>query len=96
MSWVFEGTYADERIAPPEQDMFEEATHQVVKRGLAALSEREGDILRLRFGLDTGEPMTLEKIGAKLKLTRERIRQIEQESFAKLSHNPALQEYVLP
>ncbi|HEX6395521.1 MAG TPA: sigma-70 family RNA polymerase sigma factor [Acidimicrobiales bacterium] len=51
---------------------------------LSRLGERERQILRLRYGLDRGEPRTLEEVGAALNLTRERIRQIERSALAKL------------
>ena len=53
---------------------------------LRRLGERERQILRLRYGLDRGEPRTLEEVGAELNLTRERIRQIERNALAKLRH----------
>jgi RNA polymerase sigma factor (sigma-70 family) len=53
---------------------------------LAKLDEREQQILRLRYGLDRGEPRTLEEVGEALNLTRERIRQIERGALAKLRH----------
>jgi len=84
MSWVFEGTVADSRAASPEQPMIDEGNRKIIERCLDAITEREADVLRLRYGLDTGEPLTLEKIGAKLDLTRERIRQIESEALRKL------------
>jgi RNA polymerase sigma factor (sigma-70 family) len=55
-----------------------------IDRLLSSLSDRERQILRLRYGLDRGEPRTLEDVGAELKLTRERIRQIERGALAKL------------
>ena len=48
-----------------------------IARLLAPLDEREREILKLRFGLDRGEPRTLEEVGEHFNLTRERIRQIE-------------------
>jgi RNA polymerase primary sigma factor len=48
------------------------------------MDEREATVLRLRFGLDDEEPMTLKKIGERLGLTRERIRQIEKDALSKL------------
>ena len=57
-----------------------------VDKLLSILDEREGHILRLRFGLDRGEPRTLEEVGDELNLTRERIRQIERSALAKLRH----------
>jgi len=84
MSWVFEGTVADERATSPEKPMLDESDRQVIERCLNAITEREAEVLRLRYGLDTGEPMTLEKIGKRLNLTRERIRQIESEALRTL------------
>jgi RNA polymerase sigma factor (sigma-70 family) len=55
-----------------------------IERVLSSLGQRERQILRLRYGLDRGEPRTLEEVGAELNLTRERIRQIERSALAKL------------
>jgi RNA polymerase sigma factor (sigma-70 family) len=60
-----------------------------IRQLLIPLSAREGEIVRLRFGLDGGEPRTLEQIGERFQLTRERIRQIEIGAMWKLQH-PAL------
>jgi RNA polymerase sigma factor (sigma-70 family) len=60
-----------------------------IKRLLAPLDPRERDILRLRFGLDRGEPRTLEEVGEHFNLTRERIRQIEARAMSKLRHPSA-------
>ena len=57
---------------------------------LSRLGDRERQILRLRYGLDRGEPRTLEEVGAALNLTRERIRQIERSALAKLRQPSAL------
>jgi RNA polymerase primary sigma factor len=53
---------------------------------LAGLSERERTVVSLRFGLDDGQPRTLEEVGRKMGVTRERIRQIESKTLAKLRH----------
>jgi RNA polymerase sigma factor (sigma-70 family) len=60
-----------------------------IQRLLAPLDERERQILELRYGLDRGEPRTLEEVGAALNLTRERIRQIERSALSKLRHPSA-------
>ncbi len=57
-----------------------------ITRLLSPLDEREREILRLRFGLDRGEPRTLEEVGEHSNLTRERIRQIEARAMSKLRH----------
>ncbi|WP_419944116.1 sigma-70 family RNA polymerase sigma factor [Candidatus Poriferisodalis sp.] len=57
-----------------------------VTRLLSPLDEREREILKLRFGLDRGEPRTLEEVGEHFQLTRERIRQIEARAMSKLRH----------
>ena len=57
-----------------------------ISRLLAPLDTREREILKLRFGLDRGEPRTLEEVGEHFNLTRERIRQIEARAMSKLRH----------
>jgi RNA polymerase sigma factor (sigma-70 family) len=57
-----------------------------IGRLLGSLDKREREILSLRFGLDRGEPRTLEEVGEAFKLTRERIRQIEARAMSKLRH----------
>jgi RNA polymerase primary sigma factor len=63
----------------------QELTTQV-ERALATLSEKEGEILRLRFGIGTDREHTLEEIGERFSVTRERIRQIEAKAFRNLRH----------
>ena len=60
-----------------------------IEKLMAPLDEREREILALRFGLDRGEPRTLEEVGAHFDLTRERIRQIEARAMSKLRHPSA-------
>jgi RNA polymerase sigma factor (sigma-70 family) len=57
-----------------------------VRRLLTPLDDREAAIVSLRFGLDRGEPRTLEEVGTYFSLTRERIRQIEAKAMSKLRH----------
>lgn len=53
---------------------------------LKTLTPREEKVLRLRFGLDDGNPKTLEEVGKEFNVTRERIRQIEAKALRKLRH----------
>jgi RNA polymerase sigma factor (sigma-70 family) len=64
------------------------AMDEAVKRALLVLDERERAIVSLRFGLETGIPETLEAVGKKFGLTRERIRKIQDDAISKLSRNP--------
>jgi RNA polymerase primary sigma factor len=68
---------------PDAQMMHADDLHQVLHL-LERLEEREATVLRLRFGLNGQEPMTLKEIGGCLHLTRERVRQIEREALGKL------------
>ena len=67
-------------------DFQERALTQSIEEVLLSLREREAKILRLYFGLDSPEPMTLEEIGAKLGITRERVRQIKEKALSRLRH----------
>ena len=60
---------------------------EAIEESLAGLKERESKILRLYFGLDGEDPMTLEDIGTLLGITRERVRQIKEKALLKLRHN---------
>jgi len=60
--------------------------HDAVSQVLGELSDREQEIVRLRFGLDGGRAKTLEEVGQEFGVTRERIRQIEAKTLAKLRH----------
>ena len=59
---------------------------QEIEKVLATLSEREQKIIRLRFGIDSGYPRTLEEVGKMFNVTRERVRQIEAKAIRKLRH----------
>jgi RNA polymerase primary sigma factor len=70
----------------PDDETFEHALTESIEEVLSTLKEREARILRLYFGLDGQEPMTLEEIGGMLGITRERVRQIKEKALARLRH----------
>jgi len=73
--------------ASPDEDTYTAALSDDLERALGTLSERERRILTMYFGLGGDEPMTLEDIGKKLSLTRERIRQIKEKAIQRLRHS---------
>ncbi|NNM33246.1 MAG: sigma-70 family RNA polymerase sigma factor [Gemmatimonadetes bacterium] len=79
--------YLPDQFAPgPDEETFENALTETVESALSSLKEREAKILRLYYGLDGDDPMTLEQIGGILGVTRERVRQIKEKALARLRH----------
>jgi RNA polymerase primary sigma factor len=79
--------YLPDTVHPnPEDQTFDKARTEAIEESLCGLKEREAKILRLYFGIDEAEPMTLEEIGAQLGITRERVRQIKEKALSRLRH----------
>ncbi|MCX6145495.1 MAG: sigma-70 family RNA polymerase sigma factor [Ignavibacteriales bacterium] len=76
----------DQRQPSPDHQLMEESLKVEVRRALNTLSEREAQVVRLYFGLDLEHSLTLEEIGGKVNLTRERIRQIKEKAIRRLRH----------
>jgi RNA polymerase primary sigma factor len=76
----------DEGAIAPSDAATRAMLNEAVNQALAELSEREQKVVRLRFGLDDGHMRTLEEVGKEFGVTRERIRQIESKTLAKLRH----------
>ena len=76
----------DQFAADPEDETYEHALRNTVDHALSTLKEREAKVLRLYFGLDDQDPMTLEDIGGLLGITRERVRQIKEKALGRLRH----------
>jgi len=75
---------ADPNAAAPFDRLIRENDTHLVQEVLATLTPRENKILAMRFGLDDGKPKTLEEVGERLGVTRERIRQIQEEALNKM------------
>lgn len=71
----------------PEKGLMEESLRTEIKRIISTLSPREADVLNFYFGLDGHPILTLEEIGMKFDLTRERVRQIKEKAIRRLKHN---------
>lgn len=76
----------DEKVLAPSEAAYQHLLAETMDEVLHTLSPREARILRLRFGIQDGHSYTLEEVGQKFGLTRERIRQIESEALRKLRH----------
>jgi len=83
--WSLGEMIADDRDDGPESELLNSDNLMHVYRMLDEMEDRQSSILRMRFGLDDEEPKTLKQIGETLGLTRERVRQIEQEALSRLN-----------
>jgi len=89
---------ADVNAAAPFDRLIKENNNGLIREALATLDARESRILAMRFGLDNGSPKTLEEIASRFDVTRERIRQIQEEALKKMrtrieeSENPAIED----
>ena len=90
------GDFIEDRGAPsPIDDVFRGDLARQLRRSMATLSPREREILRLRFGLDDEDEHTLEQVGTRFSVTRERIRQVEAKALRKLRRPLRSQHLVL-
>jgi RNA polymerase primary sigma factor len=87
-----EGQIEDSSTPPVEYQIVKSSIEQQIRDILGELDEKEATVLKLRFGLDDDRPLTLQEIGDRLSLTRERIRQIEQKAMRKLSRSHQVQQ----
>ena len=71
----------------PDQILMKESLKKDIEDVLSTLTEREATVIRYYFGLDTEYSLTLEELGEKLNLTRERVRQIKEKAVRRLKHN---------
>ncbi|HLV38507.1 RNA polymerase sigma factor RpoD/SigA [Xanthomarina sp.] len=81
----------------PDQDLMSASLNLEVNRALDTLSQREADVVRLYYGINNEQPMSLEEIGETFGLTRERVRQIKEKGIRRLRHtskNKILRTYL--
>lgn len=79
------GAIVEDSGPSPEELVIEADRSKILREYIAKyLDPREAKVIAMRFGFETGSPMTLEEIGAKYNITRERVRQVEQKALNKL------------
>lgn len=81
----------------PDNELMNDSLRREVQRALSTLTQREADVISFYFGLNGGHSMTLEEIGEKFNLTRERVRQIKEKAIRRLRHtsrSKALKPYL--
>jgi len=76
----------NDTLPGPEKELVSESLRKDIERSLSTLTSREGDVVRLYYGLNGKHPMTLEEIGERFDLTRERVRQIKEKAIRRLKH----------
>ena len=82
---------ADDAVLEPFEEASEHLQKEGVRKALDALPERERQVIELRYGLSGLDPLTLEEVGNTFGVTRERIRQIENNTLKKLKRLPEAQ-----
>ncbi len=76
----------NDSLIGPEENLMLESLRKDIDRSLSTLTGREGDVVKLYYGLGGKHPMTLEEIGERFDLTRERVRQIKEKAIRRLKH----------
>ncbi|HHN47349.1 MAG TPA: RNA polymerase sigma factor RpoD/SigA [Bacteroidales bacterium] len=75
-----------DEVNTPESELIFDSLRKEINRAVSTLTGREADVIKLFFGLNGSHPMTLEEIGEKFHLTRERVRQIKEKAIRRLKH----------
>jgi RNA polymerase primary sigma factor len=89
---LFGDLVGDERSASPSDELYAQSLHRDLHRLIDALDPREAEILRLRFGIGGESALTLEEVGERFKITRERVRQLQNMALTKLRRELIEQE----
>lgn len=87
----------DEMQPSPDESLLDDSLRVEIEKALDSLTPREAEVINLYFGLNHEKPLTLEEIGARFSLTRERVRQIKEKAIRRLRHasrSKALRAYL--
>lgn len=87
----------EDKQPAPDQNLFDDSLREEIEIALESLSSREKEVVMLYFGIDQEKPLTLEEIGSRFGLTRERVRQIKEKAIRRLRHtsrSKALRAYL--
>jgi RNA polymerase primary sigma factor len=76
----------NDSLPGPEKELVVESLRKDIERSLSTLTSREGDVVRFYYGLNGKHALTLEEIGERFDLTRERVRQIKEKAIRRLKH----------
>ena len=88
----------DAELIPPDEPITNGSLKDEIEKALKSLSIKEAEVLRMYFGMNMDRPASLEEIGAKFRLTRERVRQIKEKAIIRLRHqsrSKALKQYLV-
>ncbi len=84
LMWASRDTALTDKAFEQKDDAYSQEDMRMIDEILGAIDEREAEILKLRYGLEDGKPLTLREIGERLGITRERVRQVEKQALRKL------------
>ena len=87
-------TLPQEQVPPVEQEMIRQADLDELAAAVSDLDGKEREVVRLRFGLEDDQPLTLQEIGDRMRLSRERVRQIESRAKEKLRRSARLRSHL--
>ena len=82
----------DDRVKMPEEELMESYDKKELRRLMDIIDQREAHVLKMRYGLDGAEPMTLREVSEKLNISREWVRKIEKKALSKLNQLMACNE----
>jgi len=77
----------DQMQPPPDEPLLDDSLRREIEKALATLTPREAEVISLYFGINREHSLTLEEIGERFGLTRERVRQIKEKAIQRLRHN---------